>query len=63
MKPIFKVISLLGLLLTILPSLLVFGGIIELAFHKTLMFVGMLCWFLTAPLWMNKNTPAPDKSA
>ena len=53
MQIILKLISYIGLLLTVVPSILVFLGIIELDFHKTLMFVGMLLWFLTAPFWMN----------
>ncbi|MFD3002996.1 hypothetical protein ACFS7Z_21710 [Pontibacter toksunensis] len=54
-QSILKLISYIGLFLTVVPSLLVFAGVIELSFHKTLMLVGTLLWFLTAPFWMNKE--------
>lgn len=52
MKNILKIISLLGLVLTIVPSLLVFKGVIELKLHYNLMIVGMVLWFGSAPFWM-----------
>ncbi|WP_114781798.1 hypothetical protein [Botryobacter ruber] len=55
MQVILKFISLIGLLLTVVPSFLVFSGAIELSFHKTLMFIGTVLWFGTAPFWMNKK--------
>lgn len=55
MQFILKIISYLGLILTVVPSFLVFAGVIELSFHKTLMLIGTLLWFLTAPFWMNKE--------
>ena len=55
MQTLLKLISYIGLILTVVPSFLVFSGVIELSFHKSLMFAGMLMWFLTAPFWMNKN--------
>lgn len=61
MQTILKILSYVGLLLTVVPSFLVFSGAIELSFHKTLMLIGMLLWFSTAPFWMNKRkqTAAP----
>ncbi|MHA6247381.1 hypothetical protein ACXYMU_05540 [Pontibacter sp. CAU 1760] len=55
MQLILKILSYLGLALTIVPSILVFSGAIELSFHKTLMLVGTLLWFVTAPFWLNKS--------
>lgn len=55
MQFILKVLSYIGLILTVVPSFLVFAGVIELSFHKTLMLIGTLLWFLTAPFWMNKE--------
>ncbi|MCJ8166549.1 hypothetical protein MKJ04_17015 [Pontibacter sp. E15-1] len=55
MQTILKILSFLGLALTIVPSLLVFSGVIELSFHKTLMLAGTLLWFFTAPFWLNKT--------
>lgn len=54
MKTICKTISYVGLLATVVPSILVLGGSIELDAHKTLMWIGMVVWFVTAPFWMKK---------
>jgi len=56
MKNILKLISLQGLLLTIVPSLLVFRGTIDLKLHYILMVVGMVLWFETAPFWMKDKS-------
>ena len=42
--------SLLGLILTLGPSLFVFVGKISWALHSRLMLVGMLLWFVFAPM-------------
>ena len=55
MKLTLKLLSYIGLVLTLLPSFLVFSGVISLDSHKTLMFIGTLLWFGTAPFWMNKK--------
>lgn len=55
MRSILKLVSFIGLLLTVVPSFLVFSELIELSFHKTLMLIGTLLWFFTAPFWMNKQ--------
>lgn len=52
MKKILKSISLVGLILTIVPSFLVFYSVIEKETHFTLMAIGVVCWFGTAPFWM-----------
>ncbi len=52
MKTVLKVISLIGLILTLVPSFLLFYGVIEKETHFTLMGIGVLCWFGTAPFWM-----------
>ncbi|MEM1137217.1 MAG: hypothetical protein AAGI07_15370 [Bacteroidota bacterium] len=51
MKPIIITLGLAGLLLTILPAILLFYGSIEAAFQKQLMGIGMLLWFIAAPIW------------
>lgn len=48
-------LSLIGLALTLLPSILVFRGDISLETHRTLMFVGTLLWLTTAPFWLGKG--------
>ncbi|MDQ3535951.1 MAG: hypothetical protein M3421_10040 [Bacteroidota bacterium] len=55
MKIILILISLVGLILTILPSLLVFTGRIEFSTHKDLMLLGTFLWFISAPFWLNKS--------
>ena len=52
MKTILKFVSLVGLVLTVLPALLVMVGSIRWETHALLMFVGMVVWFSSAPFWM-----------
>lgn len=54
-KRILQIISIIGLLLTVVPSTLVYAGKIELKMHFTLMIVGMVLWFATAPFWMKNQ--------
>jgi high-affinity Fe2+/Pb2+ permease len=56
MKNILKIISLAGLALTIVPSTLVFKHVIDLKLHYNLMIVGMVLWFVSAPLWMKSKS-------
>ncbi|WP_187262703.1 hypothetical protein [Pontibacter beigongshangensis] len=62
MHTILKLISYLGLLLTVVPSVLVFLGKIELDFHKNLMLAGMIMWFLSAPFWLNTQNEQEAES-
>jgi hypothetical protein len=55
MKSLIKIISCLGLALTIIPSLFVFKGVIDIRVHYQLMIVGMIMWFATAPFWMKSS--------
>ena len=52
MKLFLKLISYLGLLLTVIPSILVLYGVLEKSMHFTLMLIGVVLWFATAPFWM-----------
>ena len=52
-----KWVSLLALLLTLVPSLLFFGGFIGHASVKTLCLVGTVVWFIAAPMWMSRKLP------
>lgn len=56
MKSLLIILSMLGLLITIVPPILMFLGKIELEDMKTFMGLGMLIWFVTAPFWINKPT-------
>ena len=49
------VLSYLGLSFTIVPSFLVFYGMVELDLYKQLMLIGTFLWLLTAPFWINKK--------
>lgn len=55
MRKILIIISIIGLVLTVVPSVLVFIQEISMEAHKQLMIVGMLMWFGTAPLWMKEQ--------
>ena len=55
MNSVLKLISVIGLALTIIPSVLVFQGSLELASSKTLMLIGTVCWFLSTPFWLGKK--------
>ena len=55
MKLIIKLISYTGLVLTLVPSLLVFTGTVNLNSFKVLMIIGGVMWFTTAPFWVNKR--------
>lgn len=57
MKKLLILLSLFSLLLTIVPSFLVFYGVMALEMNKTLMLIGTVGWFATAPHWMNKKLP------
>lgn len=56
METLLKVISAAGLALTVVPAFLVFNGTIEWGTHATLMLIGTLMWFGSAPFWMKKET-------
>ena len=55
MRIILIGISIIGLILTIVPSVLVFTDHISMDFHKQLMVVGMILWFTTAAIWMKED--------
>ena len=55
MKTLLKIVSLIGLLATIVPSFLVFAEIITLDTNKLLMIIGTILWFVSVPFWMNKK--------
>ncbi|WP_339707277.1 hypothetical protein [Algoriphagus aquimarinus] len=55
MKNILKIISFAALALTLVPSFLVFKGVITPEFSKTLMLIGTIVWFVSASFWMNTS--------
>lgn len=52
---LLKILSFIGLGLTIVPSFMVYLGSISHDTHINLMAIGMITWFVTAPFWINKN--------
>ncbi|MGB3589513.1 MAG: hypothetical protein WBA23_23405 [Tunicatimonas sp.] len=55
MRKLLIAVSFLGLLLTVVPSFLVYHEVIDFTNHKTLALIGTLLWLGTAPFWMNKQ--------
>jgi hypothetical protein len=55
MKNLLKLISFIGLALTIIPSILVLFGSIENNLNKILMAIGAVLWFGSVPFWINKE--------
>jgi hypothetical protein len=56
MKPFLKLISYLGLALSVVPPLLVWTGRLDMATNYVLLNIGMVLWFGSAILWIK-----PDK--
>ena len=54
MRTLLKLVSFVGLGLTVVPSFLGFAGRIAWATHAALMLVGTVLWFASAPFWMLK---------
>jgi len=57
-KTILIILSLLGLLFTLLPSFLYFFEIISFDSHKKIMLAGAVLWFGTAIFWIGKKESA-----
>lgn len=55
MKTVLKTLSYGGLVLTILPSLLVLSGRMELETHYLWTLAGTILWFSTAPFWIDRK--------
>ncbi len=55
MRTTLKIISYVGLALTLTPAFLHFAGVIEFEQHKTITFIGTAMYLLSAPFWMNKE--------
>ena len=55
MRTVALITALIGLVLTIVPSLFVFLGDVSWGDHAQLMFIGMILWFIFAPIGMKKK--------
>lgn len=60
MKYILYMISLAGLMLTILPPYLLFKGSLTFGEQNTLMIIGFLAWFGSAWFWLGKKTKSDE---
>jgi hypothetical protein len=58
MKQILQLISLIGLLLTILPPVFFFLGKISHSTQDLLMLIGAVVWFGSAVFWLGGRTKA-----
>jgi hypothetical protein len=58
MKPIFKSISYLALVLTVAAPLLVWAGQISIETNKNLLILGMILWFSSAVFWIKHDPSA-----
>ncbi|MFA9453911.1 MAG: hypothetical protein ACERK6_08350 [Candidatus Aminicenantaceae bacterium] len=54
MRRFWLFISLIGLILTLGPSLLVFAGRLTWQIHALLMAIGMVLWFVSTPLALRR---------
>jgi len=61
MNTISKVISLIGLAVTVIPCLLYYFGMMDHEMVKTVALVGTIIWFISTPLWMGRPSPAEAK--
>ena len=57
MKTLAKIISTLALAATIVPSLLLFCGILSSEFVMISALLGTVAWFIATPMWMGRELP------
>ena len=57
MNLLLKLLSYIGLGLTIIPAIVYFNGGLDTEQYKLMATVGMVLWFVTAPFWINKSKP------
>lgn len=56
MKIFLKLISMTGLLITLLSGILTGRSVLTLQTHYTYLLTGMALWFAAAPFWMKSQT-------
>ena len=52
MKVMLQIVSLIGLALVFVPSLAYLAGVLDKTTMTTIMLIGTLVWFASAPFWM-----------
>ena len=55
MKLVMSILAIIALGLTLIPSIFVFNGSLEMGLYKNLMTAGTLLWFVSAPIWFRKK--------
>ena len=56
MRKVSIIVSILGLLCTVVPSFFVLYGKLSWDHHALLMAIGMVLWFVSAPFWMKTKS-------
>ena len=59
LRPLLRVLSYLGLALSVVPAFLVFAKALPLDTYKSLLLAGTLLYVATAPWWINAEPDAP----
>lgn len=57
MTAIAKTVSLIALLATIVPSALLFLGVVDHQAVKWIALGGTIAWFIATPFWMGRELP------
>jgi hypothetical protein len=60
MNRILEAISFVGLILVLGPAIAYLAGSIDKSQMSSIMLVGTIVWFVTAPLWMGRPAPADE---
>lgn len=55
MRKIFIIIAIIGLAMSFISPVLTFLDVITVGMNKTLLFVGMLLWFIGAVPWLGRE--------
>jgi uncharacterized membrane protein len=58
MDKILKLLSVIGLILSLVPAFLTFYRAISFEQYTLLLLIGSILWFTTAPSWINKKQAA-----
>ena len=56
MRMVFRMVSIIGLVLTLIPAVLVFMQKIPFESHLWLMLLGTVIWFISAPFALKKES-------
>lgn len=62
-RRVFQVLSWGSLILTVLPSVLFFAGLMDLDRVKWVMFISTIVWFAATPFWMGRSEKCESTGA